>query len=254
MRPTILLCLCLLLPALKAAAQETALTAEHTYILGDGETMNDARQKAFLEAKRKLLEKAGTYSEVRSAAKDFVMESDAVQSFAAAFVKTEIVRDEVSVVGRSPAVTIGVEAKIDLGEVKRTLERLAQTRSQDPAARTGALTLDPPSGPIGPNASLERRLAEKERIRRDLAGRETSAHLLPEKGFSRSEVARLLGTPDLTKYARIDAASYQCDAYGRLWVIFRDERVLCLRNRLAFDRDLDSDCHCEGLSTDFVLR
>ena len=44
-------------------AETQAYTATHTYILGDHDSKDDARQRCLLEAKRKILEQAGVYIE-----------------------------------------------------------------------------------------------------------------------------------------------------------------------------------------------
>ena len=52
--------LLLLIPSLSIAETKT-IYASHEYIMGDNDSKNDARHMCFLEAKRKALEKAGTY-------------------------------------------------------------------------------------------------------------------------------------------------------------------------------------------------
>ena len=46
-----------------AFAEVQTFTATHTYILGDHDSKDDARQRCLLEAKRKILEQAGVYIE-----------------------------------------------------------------------------------------------------------------------------------------------------------------------------------------------
>ena len=46
-----------------AFAEVQTFTATHTYILGDHDSKDDARQRCLLEAKRKILEQAGVYLE-----------------------------------------------------------------------------------------------------------------------------------------------------------------------------------------------
>ena len=40
--------------------------------------------------------------------------------------------------------------------------------------------------------------------------------------------------------------SYLCASYGRIWVVFRDGVVSCLRSRLDYVRRYDTDCQCAG--------
>ena len=55
----------LILPTVAFAETQT-FTATHTYILGDHDSKDDARQRCLLEAKRKVLEQAGVYIESAS--------------------------------------------------------------------------------------------------------------------------------------------------------------------------------------------
>ena len=52
--------------ALPASAAVTPFTATHTYVLGDDDSRNSARQKCLAEAKRKILEQVGVYLESHS--------------------------------------------------------------------------------------------------------------------------------------------------------------------------------------------
>jgi hypothetical protein len=60
----------LVLPPVAVAEVQT-LTATHTYILGEHDSKDDARQRCLLEAKRKILEQAGVYIESASEVKNF---------------------------------------------------------------------------------------------------------------------------------------------------------------------------------------
>jgi hypothetical protein len=60
--PVIILLTALILPTVAFAEVQT-FTATHTYILGDHDSKDDARQRCLLEAKRKILEQASVYIE-----------------------------------------------------------------------------------------------------------------------------------------------------------------------------------------------
>jgi hypothetical protein len=55
----------LVLPAVAFAEVQT-FTTTHTYLLGDDDSRNSARQKCLAEAKRKVLEQVGVYLESKS--------------------------------------------------------------------------------------------------------------------------------------------------------------------------------------------
>src|SRR5262249_14729880 len=52
--------------ALPAYSAVSPFTATHTYVLGDNDSRNAARQKCLAEAKRKILEQVGVYLESHS--------------------------------------------------------------------------------------------------------------------------------------------------------------------------------------------
>ena len=68
-----------------ASDQVQTFTATHTYIMGDHDSKDDARQRCLLEAKRKILEQAGVcIEESASEVKNFDLTKDKITSFAAA--------------------------------------------------------------------------------------------------------------------------------------------------------------------------
>ena len=50
-----------LYPAAPMLAATQTITVSHSYTLGDNDSRNDARHLCFLEAKRKVLEQAGSF-------------------------------------------------------------------------------------------------------------------------------------------------------------------------------------------------
>jgi hypothetical protein len=79
-------------------------------------------------------------------------------------------------------------------------------------------------------------------MRRDAAFAERS--LAP--GMSVAQVKELMGNPAALKQAVIGPESYLCAGYGKVWAVFRDGQLACLRSRLDYVRRYDADCHCAG--------
>jgi len=77
-----------------ARAEVQTFAATHTYVMGDSETRNQAREQCLLEAKRTLLEKVGAYTQITSKTEDFVLTEDEVRTFAAGFLQTEVVSEQ----------------------------------------------------------------------------------------------------------------------------------------------------------------
>ncbi|MBA5865199.1 MAG: hypothetical protein GDA67_00715 [Nitrospira sp. CR1.3] len=118
----------LVLPPIVSAQVQT-LTATHTYIMGDNDSRNDARQLCFLEAKRKVLEKAGVYIESVSEVKDFQLTKDKITSFAAAILRVEIVKENFAFDNGHNTLTLTVKSDVDVGEVQKQLSAIVADKS-----------------------------------------------------------------------------------------------------------------------------
>ena len=110
----------LVLP-LVAVAEVQTITATHTYILGDHDSKDDARQRCLLEAKRKILEQAGVYIESASEVKNFDLTKDKITSFAAAVMQVKDTKEEVSFQQGHMTMTLTLKADVDLAEVRKQL-------------------------------------------------------------------------------------------------------------------------------------
>ena len=126
----IILLATLILPAVTFAENQT-FTATHTYILGDHDSKDDARQRCLLEAKRKILEQAGVYIESASEVKNFDLTKDKITSFAAAVMQVKDTKEEVGFQQGHMTMTLKLTAQIDLVEVRKQLA----TRQLDAGVR-----------------------------------------------------------------------------------------------------------------------
>lgn len=116
-------------------AEAKTLFAAHVYKMGDNDSKNDARQIAFIEAKRKLVEEAGTYIESRFIRKTSVNESGEVsdfsrsdlQTYSAALLKTETVKEEWEVINGTMSIKITVKADIDISSINKQLAKIAKS-------------------------------------------------------------------------------------------------------------------------------
>jgi TPR repeat protein len=110
----------LVLPPVAVAEVQT-FTATHTYILGDHDSKDDARQRCLLEAKRKILEQAGVYIESASEVKNFDLTKDKITSFAAAVMQVKDTKETVSFQQGHMTMTMKLKANVDLAEVRKQL-------------------------------------------------------------------------------------------------------------------------------------
>ena len=102
-----------------AFAEVQTFTATHTYVLGDHDSKDDARQRCLLEAKRKILEQAGVYIESASQVKNFDLTEDKITSFAAAVMHVKDTREEVGFQQGHMTLTLKLTAQVDLSEVRK---------------------------------------------------------------------------------------------------------------------------------------
>ncbi len=98
----------------------------HKYMMGDNDSKNDARRICFLEAKRKILDRAGIYIESRTEAKDYQLTKDEISAYSAAILKVSIEKEEWKVVGENMAVLISVKAEVDTDRVNKRLKEIRQ--------------------------------------------------------------------------------------------------------------------------------
>ncbi len=262
-----------------AWAKTETVEATYTYVMGDNDSKSEARRLCYLEAKRKLLEKAGTYMEVFSKTEDFRLTRDEIVSFSGAVLKVRVVKEEPKMVGGNFAITMTVRAEVDDESMRKALERFAadpQARAglrrsaekergvENELLRTGApgevaakdweATLRDKTRRLRSLEKLEDLEQEKADI---LAGIEQSsqrAATLPTKGMTTDEVIRLLGQPRALKGDSGSSSGYVCGNYGQTWVVFKDGLVECVRSRLQYRQNLQSDCHCAGFAGTFIVR
>jgi len=104
-----------------AFAEIQTFTATHTYILGDHDSKDDARQRCLLEAKRKILEQAGVYIESASEVKNFDLTKDTITSFAAAVMQVKDSKENFGFENGHMTLTLTIKADVDLKEVHKQL-------------------------------------------------------------------------------------------------------------------------------------
>jgi hypothetical protein len=116
----IILLAALILPTVALAEVQT-FTATHTYILGDHDSKDDARQRCLLETKRKILEQADVYIESASEVKNIDLIKDKITSFAAAVMQVKDTKEKVNFKNGHMTMTLTTTAQVDVGEVRKQL-------------------------------------------------------------------------------------------------------------------------------------
>ena len=118
------LCIFLLASVSLAHADTKALTAEATYIMGDGETPSFAEAMALQKAKQTALEEAGTYvqSYTRSVNQDLT--KDEIQTLAGGVVQVEILEKNRTLVGDGLRVYTKIRATVTTDKVEELVARI----------------------------------------------------------------------------------------------------------------------------------
>jgi hypothetical protein len=138
------LCVITLLAALilptGAFAEVQTITATHTYILGNNDSRNDARQLCFLQAKQKVLEQAESFIQSQSVVNNFEFTKDQMTSYSAAVLSVEIVKEDLGLSNGQHTLTLTVKADVDVDQVnallaaivadKNLADRVAQQQQQ----------------------------------------------------------------------------------------------------------------------------
>jgi len=110
-------------------AKAEIIYATHKYIMGDNDSKNDARRMCFLEAKRKAIEKAGTYIESLTEVKDARLTKDEVRAYSSALLKVETVKENWKLVGDNMAVILKVKADVDTSHILKELSKIGKDTS-----------------------------------------------------------------------------------------------------------------------------
>ena len=113
----------------QSLAKTEVIYATHKTVMGDNDSKNDARRMCFLEAKRQVLEKAGTYIETQTKVQNYQLTKDEISTYAAALLKVDVVKEEWKLVGENMAVEMTVKANVDTNYVEQQLSRIQKDTS-----------------------------------------------------------------------------------------------------------------------------
>lgn len=138
---TVGIALCVVLShTVLALASVIPVTVTHSYLLGDDDSRNSARQKCLAEAKRKILEQVGVYLESRSAiltsarsatsgnakspqttSEERQQINEQITTLTAGLIRTEVAKEEFREVNGRLEITLTVKAEIDPDDIQKQL-------------------------------------------------------------------------------------------------------------------------------------
>lgn len=245
----------ILIPSFSFAEIKT-IYATHKYQMGDNDSKNDARRMCFLEAKRKALEKAGTYIRSHTEIKNLQLTKDEISIYSAALLKVETISEKWKLEGSNMTVILTVKADVDSKTVDEQLSKLtkdtsAQKKIKDQQRRLNKLEREVTElqKQLGSVEASEAATLRKERnvtfkqidkieakkiaILNSIEAKTKDALKYVESGMTITEVYSLLGPPRTTEDRFVgifqeSSASWSCMNYGNVWVIARNAIVKCI--------------------------
>jgi hypothetical protein len=242
----ILMILILVLSPLLVLGESESITAIHKYIMGDNDSKNDARRMCFLEAKRKVLAKAGAYIESNTTIRNYQLAKDEINSYSAALLKIETVKEDWEITGGNMAVTLTVKADVDVSILQKQLAKIRQDKSVQTKIKTQSAKLQDLEKTVtylqkqlGSTHSSkapvlrkdrnvvfkqideleEKKAAIVERVRKRT--RDAKKHII--KGMTKQDVLSLLGAPD--GYSSYSAGASLFWYYGSSNISFQSNIV-----------------------------
>jgi len=240
----------LLIAPLASLAKAEIIYATHKYIMGDNDSKNDARRMCFLEAKRKAIEKAGTYIESLTEVKDARLTKDEVRAYSSALLKVETVKENWKMVGDNMAVILKVKADVDTSHILKQLSKIKgdssvqvkivaqQMRLKDLESKVVGLQkqLGRVDAPRAATLRKDRNVVFKQidaleskkiAILSKIKATTRDAVKYIEQGMTKSEVKSLVGDPRSTDYPIYQGGGMGWN-YGDVWVVFQRDIVRCI--------------------------
>lgn len=235
----------ILLPTMSLAEIKT-IYEECEYVMGDNDTKNDAKRLCLIEAKRKVLERVGTYVESNTNVLNFNLTRDEIRAYTAGIIKTDIVSESTSFNGKSTVIQMKIKADVDTSVLANRILEIHRDRDmsqkyskmQDDYKQLerqikelqGKLKRDTDWATVE-KARLDReeafnRLSALERIKQDIKQKSYMAVQNIEIGMTRDEVIRLCGPPRGEKGEHLN--------YGNVWVIIEHGIVTLLVDARCF--------------------
>ena len=243
----------ILIPCVTLAEIKT-IFAEYKYTMGDNDSKTDAKRMCLLEAKRRLLEKAGTYIESSSEVTDYQLTKDEISSYAAAILQVDVVKEKWEFVGENMAILMTIKAEVDTSYIEKQLLKIKQDVSAQKKIKGQQEQLrnlermvfelqqkqqlgkvneaEARSLRIKRNDTLdkiEKLQSHKIKIIEGIESSTNNAIQYIEIGMTKKEVKQLLGDP------RTKEKNYDYWNYGNVWIIIENGLVQCVVYSSCYD-------------------
>jgi len=212
--------------------------------MGDNDTKNDAKRLCFIEAKRMLIEKVGTYIESETEISNYRLSRDEVRTFTGAFVKTEILNEETKYEGQSIVIYMSIKADVDPTSVIDNIKRIKEDKKLERKVKTQQEQISQLEKKIRTiqgklsTSDIDRsyklreerkedfgKLDQLESIKLEIKKKTSLAVENIELGMTPNEVERIAGKP--RSIVRNSGGNHEC-SYGQVWVIYEGGVVSCI--------------------------
>lgn len=235
-------------PLRRQVSDTRVFSSTSTCFYGTGIDAAQAKRLCSYQTRGKLIDAAASGLALDPAVARLGLSPQDLRAFADSLMQVDVADEEVRTVADGLAVRLTLRARTP---IESLAERVAAFAA-DPGLRAAALAETAKRDrqaaearvaavPFGADREFRARDIENE-MREDAAFAARS--IVP--GMSMAAVKELLGDPAALKQALIGPESYICAGYGRIWVVFRDGLVSCLRTRLDYVDRYATDCHCAG--------
>lgn len=121
---SILASLLLLVVPLVAHAETKVLTAESTYIMGDGESPSYAEAMALQKAKQMALEEAGTYVESYTKVQNFDLTTEEIQTIAGGVLQVEVLDKSRTLISDGLRFYVKIKASVTTDKMEELTRRI----------------------------------------------------------------------------------------------------------------------------------
>lgn len=113
------------------SSEPVIITAEGEYVMGNGETMEVAEERAKKAAVQKAAEQAGAYVKSYTKVKNLALESDFIEVIANHSMKIEVIEKKKTVLGDVDAIRFYVKIKATMSqeEIESNLKKVMQDQS-----------------------------------------------------------------------------------------------------------------------------
>lgn len=231
--------------------QVEVLTSARTCPFAPGTPEGRALRACYDQARAGLVDKAAPRLGEIAGRMGARLSTEELRAFAWTSLSPEVEHEEVRSTANAVTAVVRLGAEMDRTGLAERLASFGESRELRNAALAeyraaprpdaGASGLMPPSGgQIA--AEVTGGMSDiRERAVKDL-----------RPGMSMADVQGVLGDPKSVKQGLLGTETYVCAGYGRVWAVFRDGRLSCLRERLDYVSRYDGDCHCAGRLTTII--